>query len=147
MQIVFEKTLETSSTSNRIISRSSANLIQLPSRTETLFALFFGETIFRQRQLITAVNTAIKAFPADKRNLDAFLDFYNLVLDKRRERLLRAKIFGTNPAVIFCFPRAPSKRRKSKTNNRLDIKHTDVSAAQAECKSPPPLRQGFGYGL
>lgn len=137
MQIVFEKAIESASASSRSITRSVANLVKLPSRSEALFALFFGESIFHQRRLVTAVSAAIKAFPPSKRNLDAFLEFYNLILGQRRQRLVRAKLGDTNKTSVFCHPRVSARQGERKaTNDRFEIKSTDVIAARVECKSP-----------
>lgn len=129
MDMICESTLRASSFKNRVISRDCTERVQMPGHSESLFALFFGPAVFSNAKLVTAVNTAINALPPAQQNLDAFLDLYNLVLDKRRDRVFKSRHEPLRKPAIFC--------SGSGSGTTAIITYTDVNKAAEECKHAP----------
>lgn len=131
MQILYEKTLEGSDFKLRTMSRDTAKIVGLPHNSEVFFALFFGEPVFRNKRLVDNLRAAIRAFPHEYRNLDSFLEFYEVVLQCRKTRLRKAKATD-NSHSIFCSTTTSTNIRDR--SGRHNITYTDIKAARVQCE-------------
>lgn len=126
MALTYDRAID-SSLRYRSLVRDAAAVVGLPS--EGLFCLFFGETVFTNRRLVTELNKLTKVYPADRHgDLKYFIDFYQRVLEHRSERISKDKRAAI-PDTIFCYA------FKERTQ-RNPISCNDIMAARASCKLP-----------
>lgn len=99
-----------------------------------MFGLFFGKPIFRSKRLVSKLSVALRAFPPESQNLDSFLDFYDIILECRAERMKKSKQAVDATNSIFCSAITSPTPIGGDRSGRANITYTDVEAARKQCK-------------
>lgn len=128
MTHLYEKILEGGDDiSTRVIVRRTARAVGLQS--EALLYLFYGDVPFRSRQFAKALDASLGNFIESQgtSDMEVFMDFYKLTLQKRQDRLRRAKVTDST-ATVLCRPSSWFESMPKYLRQRLKFQRRDVDA-------------------